>query len=56
MKHDGHTPHLRRKSEDRPDVDLVRLFSLHLLLKLLQIRNALVPEEYVAGSGHGKQQ
>lgn len=36
-------PHLRRQGEDRSDVDLVRLFSLHLLLKLLEVGEALVP-------------
>lgn len=34
--------YLGRQVENRPDVNLVRLFSLHLLLKLLLIRETLV--------------
>lgn len=37
-----HRKYLGRQVENRPDVNLVRLFSLHLLLELLLIRETLV--------------
>lgn len=37
-----HLRYLGRQIENRPDVNLVRLFPLHLLLELLLIRETLV--------------
>lgn len=37
------TMYLGGQREDRPDIDLVRLFPLHLLLEILLIQKTLVP-------------